>query len=97
MSDTSHCATDDRPTEEIAGDAMCALLTFALREVKARVGESNAIEVLDQVESGLARIDCAVSIGGNNTRIRCTVVPAEAGRHPFIVADIDLLRIATAH
>lgn len=88
--------TEVQPIEEVAGDAMGAILQFAMRSVKQRFGERDALRALNAVEMGGARLHAALDIGDNLTRITCVLVPTDGSPHE-VIANIDLIRQATAH
>ncbi|MDP3819905.1 MAG: hypothetical protein Q8R33_00370 [Burkholderiales bacterium] len=88
--------TEVQPIEEVAGDAMGAILQFAMRSAKHHHGERWALAAQNAVEMGSAQLHAALVIGGNSTRITCALVPGDGSPHQMI-ANIDLVRPATAH
>lgn len=92
MSETS---PQPKPIEEIAGDAMAALILLAIRSCKQRRGEPAALAALDALEAGAAQIHFRVAIGDRSTRFVGGLQDANGQALPLV--DIEILRADLTH
>lgn len=92
---SNETTTTPRPVEEIAGDAMAALLQLALRSLKQREGEVAALSTMEQLEDGSAQVLVRVAIGSKSTRFVGHLHTASDQVVPLI--DIEVLRVDRTH